>query len=311
MDLSSIKTPAPAKRKPGDPAVEPFKVNRISVVIPVYNGSTTIGPLVERLATELGAAYDLEVILVNDCSPTDNSAEVCRGLALSRPWVKFINLARNMGEHNAVMAGLFYCTGDCAVIMDDDFQNPPSEVGKLILKLQEGYDCVFSSYEKKRHHPFRNVGSQFNNLVAGIRPRLCRMRRGQLTPRSATSRRPANQAHPFTRVCAPPSGNCGQLRASTVTQNHQDSNRGRSRTRPSSLCSSSAPPRRRKGEAPRARRSDRYPLSVSCSPDARLRLSRLPAWKPAGYRTTGNRDPLFASVSRARGGADRACLHRD
>ena len=168
MGQSLNKMPTTVDRKPGEPAAEPFKVNRLSVVIPVYNGAKTIGPLVERLKTELAAAYELEVVLVNDCSPGDNSAEVGRYLAQSRPWVKFVNLARNMGEHNAVMAGLFYCTGDCAVIMDDDFQNPPSEVVKLVSKLQEGYDCVFSSYEKKRHHLIRNLGSRFNNLVAGI-----------------------------------------------------------------------------------------------------------------------------------------------
>lgn len=168
IDQSSNEMPNPAELKPGQPAAEPFNINRLSVVIPVYNGARTIGPLVERLETELAAAYELEVVLVNDCSPTDNSAEVCRYLARVRPWIKFVNLARNMGEHNAVMAGLFYCTGDCAVIMDDDFQNPPSEVEKLISKLEEGYDCVFSNYEKKRHHPLRNVGSLFNNLVAGI-----------------------------------------------------------------------------------------------------------------------------------------------
>ena len=168
MDQSSTKMSNPVGRKPGQPAAEPFQVKRLSVVIPVYNGAKTIGPLVERLKTELAAAYELEVVLVNDCSPGDNSAEVCRTLANGRPWVKFVNLARNMGEHNAVMAGLFYCTGDCAVMMDDDFQNPPSEVNKLVSKLQEGYDCVFSSYEKKRHHPFRNLGSRFNNLVASI-----------------------------------------------------------------------------------------------------------------------------------------------
>lgn len=168
MDRTSTKMSAAAERKSGGPAFGPFKVNRLSVVIPVYNGAKTIGPLVERIATELAGAYELEVVLVNDCSPADNSAEVCRCLAHGREWVKFVNLARNMGEHNAVMAGLFYCTGDCAVIMDDDFQNPPSEVDKLVSKLQEGYDCVFSHYERKRHHPFRNIGSRFNSLVASL-----------------------------------------------------------------------------------------------------------------------------------------------
>jgi len=168
MAPHSTPRPAAGRRKPGEPAAEPFKVKRLSVVIPVYNSAKTIGHLVEQLERELAGRYELEIVLINDCSPLDNSAEVCRWLAQGRPWIKFVNLARNMGEHNAVMAGLYYCTGDCAVIMDDDFQNPPGEVDKLVSKLQEGYDCVFSKYQRKHHHPFRNLGSGLNNLMASI-----------------------------------------------------------------------------------------------------------------------------------------------
>jgi undecaprenyl-phosphate 4-deoxy-4-formamido-L-arabinose transferase len=66
------------------------------------------------------------------------------------------------------MAGLRYASGDCAVIVDDDFQNPPSEVMKLVSRLDEGYDVVFAEYERK-HHPFlRNLGSAFHNAVATV-----------------------------------------------------------------------------------------------------------------------------------------------
>ena len=146
-----------------------MRTPRVSVVIPVYNGATSIVPLIARLHDDLAAQYRLEVVLVNDCSPDDNSAEVCRELAGQRPdSVRFVNLSRNFGEHNAVMAGLAHCTGDLAVIMDDDFQNPPSEVVKLVSKLEEGYDVVFSCYASKKHHWFRNLGSNFNNAVASL-----------------------------------------------------------------------------------------------------------------------------------------------
>jgi undecaprenyl-phosphate 4-deoxy-4-formamido-L-arabinose transferase len=138
-------------------------------VIPVYNGATSIGSLVTHLHEDLARQYELEVVLVNDCNPEDNSADVCRKLA--RQWpksVRFVNLSRNFGEHNAVMAGLCHCSGDLAVIMDDDFQNPPSEVIKLVGKLLEGYDVVFSCYATKKHHWLRNVGSRFNNAVASL-----------------------------------------------------------------------------------------------------------------------------------------------
>jgi undecaprenyl-phosphate 4-deoxy-4-formamido-L-arabinose transferase len=138
---------------------------RVSIVIPVYRGERSIGRLVRALRDQLAATYDLEFVLVNDGSP-DNSAAVCRELAAEFEEVRFINLSRNFGEHNAVMCGLHYATGDCAVIMDDDFQNPPEEVGQLVEELRRGYDIVFSYYATKQHQWLRNLGSRFNNWVA-------------------------------------------------------------------------------------------------------------------------------------------------
>ena len=139
----------------------------VSIVIPVYRGEDSIARLVPALRESLSDYYELDIILVNDGSP-DNSAAVCRGLADGHEEVKFVNLSRNFGEHNAVMAGLRYATGDCAVVMDDDFQNPPEEVIKLVEELRRGYDVVFSCYEEKRHSWLRNLGSKFNNEVASL-----------------------------------------------------------------------------------------------------------------------------------------------
>jgi undecaprenyl-phosphate 4-deoxy-4-formamido-L-arabinose transferase len=112
--------------------------------------------------------FDLELVLVNDGSPSDNSAEVCTHIAMSDPNVKFLDLSTNFTEHNAVMAGLNYCSGEAAVIIDDDFQNPPSEIIKLVDKLNEGYDVAYSYYRKKQHHFLRNLGSRFNNIIATV-----------------------------------------------------------------------------------------------------------------------------------------------
>jgi polyisoprenyl-phosphate glycosyltransferase len=141
---------------------------KLSVIIPVYNGAKTIGPLVQAVEKELASEFDLEVVLVNDGSPADNSAEVCLDIARRNPKVKFIDLSRNFSEHNAVMAGLNYCTGEAALIMDDDFQNPVSEVIKLVKKLNDGYDVVYSRYKKKEHHFLRNLGSNLNSLMASV-----------------------------------------------------------------------------------------------------------------------------------------------
>ncbi len=138
----------------------------ISVVIPVYNGAMTIGPLVDTLVADL-PPYKLQVVLVNDGSK-DNSHQVCGQLFHKYPdVVTYLRLARNFGEHNAVMAGLRHATGDYAVIMDDDFQNPPGEVISLVQEAERGdFDVVYSYYEEKKHHWLRNVGSTFNGWVA-------------------------------------------------------------------------------------------------------------------------------------------------
>lgn len=138
----------------------------ISLVIPVYNGAQTIGSLVSRLLRVLHRE-DLQIVLVNDGSP-DNSHEVCRDLAVTYPkHVVYIQLARNFGEHNAVMAGLNYADGDYVVIMDDDFQNPPEEVPRIVQYAEEhGSDIVYTYYACKRHHVLRNLGSAFTNWIA-------------------------------------------------------------------------------------------------------------------------------------------------
>lgn len=140
---------------------------KLSIVIPVYNGAKSIGALVDQLVSQLGPIYELDIVLVNDASP-DESEAVCRALYERYPQtVHFYSLAKNVGEHNAVMAGLNFCRGDYAAIMDDDFQNPVSEVSKLVSKAIEGEcDVVYSYYADKKHSWFRNWGSHFNNAVA-------------------------------------------------------------------------------------------------------------------------------------------------
>lgn len=141
----------------------------LSIVIPVYNGAASIGPLVDRLVVSLAESYCLEIVLVNDCSP-DNSEEVCVGLYRKyRSIVKLYSLAKNVGEHNAVIAGLNKAAGDWAVIMDDDFQNPVSEVVKLMKYAEaNSYDVVYTWYKHKRHNIIRNLGSRLNDKFANI-----------------------------------------------------------------------------------------------------------------------------------------------
>jgi len=139
--------------------------SKISVCIPVYNGSDTIEKLVDDVFVELKNEHEIEIILVNDSS-SDNSEEICVKLAQNNKNVKFISLRRNYGEHNAVMCALNFATGDYVAIIDDDFQNPPSEILKLVNEAKKGFDVVYSKYYEKKHHFFRNLGSKFNDLVS-------------------------------------------------------------------------------------------------------------------------------------------------
>ena len=137
---------------------------KLSICIPVYNGADTIGKLVEKLQ-ETFKIYEVEIVMANDGS-RDNSSEVCQKLVENYSNCRFIDLRRNNGEHNAVMCTLNYCTGDYAVIIDDDLQNPPEEILKLLEEIQKGYDVVYSKYHQKKHHWFRNFGSKINDIFA-------------------------------------------------------------------------------------------------------------------------------------------------
>lgn len=141
----------------------------LSVVIPVYGGAESIELLVKALA-KLEIAGGLELILVNDASP-DNSAAVLRRLVdeCSVPLIA-VDLARNFGEHNAVMAGYSVARGDYIINIDDDFQNPPGEVKKLYdhARSNPDLDVIYTAYCEKKHSMFRNLGSRFTNQVAGM-----------------------------------------------------------------------------------------------------------------------------------------------
>jgi len=139
----------------------------LSVVIPLYRSADSIERVVADLAG-LAVAGGMEIVLVNDGSPDDLRGACGRILAACPVPVAIVNLARNFGEHNAVLTGLREARGRWVVTMDDDGQNPPSEVPKLLAAAQDGgYDAVFGAYVTKRHAAWRNGGSWFTNRVAG------------------------------------------------------------------------------------------------------------------------------------------------
>lgn len=145
-------------------------MKKVSFVIPCYRSEHTVEGVVNEIATTMEALqekYSFEVILINDCSP-DNTMGTIRRLCEERPYVKGIGFARNFGQHAALMAGLRQSSGDYVVCLDDDGQTPADEVGKLLSKLEEGFDAVYAKYEHKQHSGFRNLGSKVNELMIRV-----------------------------------------------------------------------------------------------------------------------------------------------
>jgi len=140
----------------------------LSLVIPVYNGSRTIGALVEH-ATKIFGSTSCEIVLVNDGSE-DDSETVCAQLARKFPQsVTFVHLSRNFGEHSAVLAGFTQARGRYIAVLDDDGQNPPEEVVRMLDELKrKNYDVVYGHYIEKKHSWFRNLGSRFNDRIATL-----------------------------------------------------------------------------------------------------------------------------------------------
>jgi len=139
-----------------------------SLVIPVFNGADTIAQVVRDIHIAFrGENY--EVVLVDDGS-NDQSAAVCRGLAMQRPeTVRFLGLSRNFGEHSAVLAGLRRSRGDYVVVLDDDGQHPPAEALRLFAEVRSGeHDVVYGRYRDKRHGRMRNLGSRLNDRLTSL-----------------------------------------------------------------------------------------------------------------------------------------------
>ena len=134
-------------------------------MIPVYNGATTIPALIDRLRMVLGQlARPYEIIMVNDGS-RDASWATIESLALRYPEVVGVDLMRNYGQHNALLAGIRNAQYDVVVTLDDDLQNPPEEIGRLLDKLAEGHDVVYGTPEVEQHGLWRDLASMATKMA--------------------------------------------------------------------------------------------------------------------------------------------------
>lgn len=153
---------------------------RLSVVVPVFRSAATLPELHRRVAAALAELPGgFELILVEDAGG-DGSWEVMKQLRAADPRVRIVRLANNVGQHPALQCGLRLVRGELVGLLDDDLQNPPEELPRLIAALERGeYDLVFGLPEQRRHPGFRNLGSRvFRGVVALCFPRHRRVRPG-------------------------------------------------------------------------------------------------------------------------------------
>jgi glycosyltransferase involved in cell wall biosynthesis len=135
----------------------------VSVVVPVFNGAATLPELARRVDEAL-AGSDYELVLVNDGS-ADRSWETIAGLARANPRVRGLDLMRNYGQHNALLAGIRAARGSVVVTIDDDLQNPPEEIPKLLARLEDGADVVYGTAATRRYGFWRGVATRLSQFA--------------------------------------------------------------------------------------------------------------------------------------------------
>ncbi len=133
------------------------------------DSSESLPLLIERLEKVLSrSGRKYEVVVVDDCSP-DDTWTVLKAIKEDRPWLKIIRLLRNSGQHNALLCGFSVAKCNVIVTIDDDLQNPPEEIPKLVAQIDEGYDLAIGSYGEKKHSRGRNLAG---NLIDDIQRRI-------------------------------------------------------------------------------------------------------------------------------------------
>ena len=130
----------------------------ISVVVPVFNAQETLDELVARIRAALQGRA-LEIVLVNDGS-TDGSWATIVALAAEDDRLRGLDLSRNFGQHNALLAGVRAARNDVIVTLDDDLQNPPEEIPRLLAALVDDVDLVYGMPTAPQQGFWRNVASR-------------------------------------------------------------------------------------------------------------------------------------------------------
>ena len=137
----------------------------VSVVVPVYNSEGSLQTLVERIRAVLQRAVGrFEVLLIDDCSH-DRSWEIIESLAAEHAFVRGFRMMRNYGQHNALLCGIREARYGLIATLDDDLQNPPEELPRLLVALGHDYDVVYGVPEREAHGLLRDIASQMTKIA--------------------------------------------------------------------------------------------------------------------------------------------------
>lgn len=142
-------------------------VKSVSIVVPVYNESANLEALWQRLGPIAASLSDCEVLFVDDGS-TDESLAMLKQIAATDGRVRVVELARNFGQHAAILAGFRECRGDVIVTLDADLQNPPEEIPRLLEAIEAGNDVVGGWRAERQDQTYRKLASRLHNRVTSL-----------------------------------------------------------------------------------------------------------------------------------------------
>ena len=136
----------------------------LTVIVPAYNSSATLKELNSRIINTCKKNIkEFEIIYVNDGSEDDTWETICSFINLEKR-TKSINLSKNFGQHNALLCGIREANYDTIITIDDDLQNAPEEITKLLHELNEGFDVVYGYPKREKHGFLRNLASTITKM---------------------------------------------------------------------------------------------------------------------------------------------------
>lgn len=141
------------------------KCPELSIVIPVYRSKDTLEEVLSRIIKSFSnSGVEIEVLMVEDCG-RDGSWEAIEALAADQPVLRGVRLSRNFGQHAATICGMAMTRGQWVATIDDDLEQQPEMLPKLLEKAKGGYDLVYGVYPERTHSVWRNITSHFARVL--------------------------------------------------------------------------------------------------------------------------------------------------